>query len=74
LQQALDHGTEAILLDHMSVPDVRKAGRKFVRGNRGGFRWSARAESRCRTCGPYAEAGVDFISVAALTLSAARWI
>jgi nicotinate-nucleotide pyrophosphorylase (carboxylating) len=49
LQQALDHGAEAILLDHVSVETCAKRSRS-VRGSRGGFRWSARAESIWRTC------------------------
>ena len=70
LQQALDHGTEAILLDHMSVPDVRKAVEICARQSR-------RIPLECaggitlQNVRSYAEAGVDFISVAALTLSAA---
>jgi len=70
LQQALDHGTESILLDHMSVPDVRKAVEICARQSR-------RIPLECaggitlQNVRSYAEAGVDFISVAALTLSAA---
>ena len=70
LQQALDHGTEAILLDHMSVPDVRKAVEICARQSR-------RIPLECaggitlQNVRSYAEAGVDFIWVASLTLSAA---
>jgi nicotinate-nucleotide pyrophosphorylase (carboxylating) len=69
LQQALDHGAEAILLDHFSVADVRKAVEICARQSR-------RIPLECaggitlQNVRSYAEAGVDFISVAALTLSA----
>jgi nicotinate-nucleotide pyrophosphorylase (carboxylating) len=68
LRQALDHGAEAILLDHLSVEDVRQAAEICSRHSR-------RIPLECaggitlQNVRAYAEAGVDFISVAALTLS-----
>jgi nicotinate-nucleotide pyrophosphorylase (carboxylating) len=69
LQQALDHGAEAILLDNVSMETVRKAVEICSRQSRriplecaGGINFeNVRA---------YAETGVDFISVGALTQSA----
>lgn len=69
LQQALDHGAEAILLDHVSVEDVRKAVDICSRASR-------RIPLECaggitlENIRAYAESGVDFISVGALTQSA----
>src|SRR5271163_2758071 len=68
LEQALEHGGEAILLDNMSVEDVKRAVERCSRVERrvplecsGGIRLdNVRA---------YAEAGVDFISVGLLTHS-----
>jgi nicotinate-nucleotide pyrophosphorylase (carboxylating) len=68
LQQALDHGAEAILLDNMSVEDVRKAVEICSRQPR-------RIPLECAgginlgNVRSYAETGVDFISVGALTHS-----
>ena len=69
LQQALDHGAEAILLDHVSVETVRMAVEICSRQPQ-------RIPLEC-ACGvtlenvrAYAETGVDFISVGALTHSA----
>jgi nicotinate-nucleotide pyrophosphorylase (carboxylating) len=68
LQQALDHGAEAILLDHLSVENVRQAAEICSRHSR-------RIPLECaggitlQNVRSYAEAGVDFISVAALTQS-----
>ena len=68
LQQALDHGAEAILLDHVSVADVRKAVDICSRHSR-------RIPLECagginlENVRAYAETGVDFISVGALTQS-----
>lgn len=69
LEQALTHGAEALLLDNMSVEDVRrsvercsKEGRRIPLEVSGGIKLdNVRA---------YAETGVDFISVGALTHSA----
>ncbi len=69
LQQALDHGAEAVLLDHMSVEHVRKAVEICARHTR-------RIPLECaggitlENVRAYAEAGVDYISVGALTQSA----
>ncbi|MGB8011452.1 MAG: carboxylating nicotinate-nucleotide diphosphorylase [Terriglobales bacterium] len=66
LQLALDHGAEAILLDHVSVEDVRRAVEICSRHSR-------RIPLECaggitlQNVRAYAEAGVDFISVGALT-------
>jgi nicotinate-nucleotide pyrophosphorylase (carboxylating) len=69
LEEALQHGAEAILLDNMSPEDARKAvercahhGRRIPLECSGGINLdNVRA---------YAETGVDFISVGALTHSA----
>jgi nicotinate-nucleotide pyrophosphorylase (carboxylating) len=68
LEEALTHGAEAILLDNMSVDDVRRSVERCQRFERriplecsGGIKLdNVRA---------YAEAGVDYISVGALTHS-----
>jgi nicotinate-nucleotide pyrophosphorylase (carboxylating) len=68
LQQALAHGAEAILLDHVSVELVRKAVDICSRHSR-------RIPLECagginlENVRLYAETGVDFISVGALTQS-----
>jgi nicotinate-nucleotide pyrophosphorylase (carboxylating) len=68
LQQALEHGAEAILLDHVSVANVRKAVEICSRHSR-------RIPLECgggitlENVRSYAETGVDFISVGALTHS-----
>jgi nicotinate-nucleotide pyrophosphorylase (carboxylating) len=72
LQQALDHGAEAILLDHVSVEDVRKAveicSNIFSTQQR-------RIPLECaggvtlENVRAYAETGVDFIAAGALTQS-----
>jgi nicotinate-nucleotide pyrophosphorylase (carboxylating) len=68
LQQALDHGAEAILLDHLSVEDARKAVEICSRQPR-------RIPLECaggidlENVRSYAATGVDFISVGALTHS-----
>ncbi|MGB0045269.1 MAG: carboxylating nicotinate-nucleotide diphosphorylase [Terriglobales bacterium] len=68
LQQALEHGAEAILLDNVSVETVRKAVEICSRHSR-------RIPLECagginlENVRAYAETGVDFISVGALTHS-----
>ena len=69
MEEALAHGAEALLLDHMAVEDVRKAVEHCARLERripiecsGGI--------RLENIRAYAETGVDFISVGALTHSA----
>lgn len=68
MQQALEHGAEAILLDNVSVDDVRKAveicshlPRRMPIECSGGI--------TLENVQAYAETGVDFISVGALTHS-----
>src|SRR5271170_150707 len=70
LDQALEHGGEAILLDNMSVDDVKHsvercshAGRRIPLEVSGGI--------KLENVRAYAETGVNFISVGALTHSAA---
>jgi nicotinate-nucleotide pyrophosphorylase (carboxylating) len=69
LEQALTHGAEAVLLDNMSVQDVREAVLRCARAER-------RIPVECaggihlENVRAYAETGVDFISVGALTHSA----
>ena len=69
LNEALEHGAEAILLDNMSVEDVKKAAERCSRADR-------RIPLECAggivldNVRAYAEAGVDYISVGALTHSA----
>jgi nicotinate-nucleotide pyrophosphorylase (carboxylating) len=69
LEQALTHGAEAILLDNMTVEDVRTAVERCGRHER-------RIPLECSggivldNVRAYAETGVDFISVGALTHSA----
>jgi len=68
LPLALEHGAEAILMDHVSVEDVRKAVEICARQPR-------RIPLECsgginlENVGAYAETGVDFISVGVLTYS-----
>jgi nicotinate-nucleotide pyrophosphorylase (carboxylating) len=69
MEEALAHGAEALLLDNMSVEDVRKAVERCSRLERrmpvecsGGI--------RLENVRAYAETGVDFISVGALTHAA----
>jgi nicotinate-nucleotide pyrophosphorylase (carboxylating) len=69
LEQALEHGGEAILLDNMSVEDVKRAvercshvGRRIPLEVSGGI--------TLENVRAYAETGVNFISVGALTHSA----
>ena len=69
LDEALTHGAEAVLLDNMSVGDVQKAVERCARHTR-------RVPLECSggiTLGnvrAYAETGVEYISVGALTHSA----
>ena len=69
LEEALHHGAEAILLDNMSPADARKAVERCAQHER-------RIPLECsgginlENVRAYAESGVDFISVGALTHSA----
>ena len=68
LEQAIAHGAEAILLDNMSVEDVKKSVEFCSNQNR-------RLPLECsggitlENVRAYAQTGVDFISVGALTHS-----
>ncbi len=68
LEEALEHGAEAVLLDHMSVDDVSRAVERVARHTR-------RVPLECSggikldTVRSYAETGVEYISVGALTQS-----
>ncbi|HEY7095916.1 MAG TPA: carboxylating nicotinate-nucleotide diphosphorylase [Terriglobales bacterium] len=68
LEEALTHGAEAVLVDNMSVEDVRKAVERCAKMER-------RIPVECsgginlQNIRAYAETGVDFISVGALTHS-----
>ena len=68
LEEALTHGAEAVLLDNMSVEDVKQAVTRCARLER-------RIPVECsggivlENIRAYAETGVDFISVGALTHS-----
>jgi len=68
LEEALTHGAEAVLLDNMSVEDVKKAVER-------GAQHTRRVPLECsggitlENVRAYAEAGVDYISVGALTHS-----
>jgi nicotinate-nucleotide pyrophosphorylase (carboxylating) len=68
LEQALTHGAEAVLLDNMSVDDVRLA---VERCSRLGKPVPVECSSgvRLENVRAYAETGVDFISVGLLTHS-----
>jgi len=69
LEQALEHGAEMILLDNMSVADVKRAVERCSRLGR-------RLPLECsggitlENVRAYGETGVDFISVGSLTHSA----
>jgi nicotinate-nucleotide pyrophosphorylase (carboxylating) len=74
LDEALAHGAEAILLDHMTPAEVRRSVEhiKTVTAGEPG-RWiptEASGGIMLDTARAYAETGVDFISVGALTNSA----
>jgi nicotinate-nucleotide pyrophosphorylase (carboxylating) len=70
LEIALQNDAEAILLDNMSVEDVRKAIDRVVRHTRH-LQLECSGGITLENVRQYAEAGVDFISVGALTHSAA---
>ena len=68
LEEALAHGTEAVLLDNMSIEEVRRAVERCAKLERripiecsGGI--------RLENVRAYAETGVDFISIGLLTHS-----
>jgi len=69
LDDALTHGAEAILLDNMSVEDVRRAVERCARESRR-IPLECSGGIKLENIRAYAETGVDFISVGALTHSA----
>lgn len=66
LRQALDAGVDRVLLDNFSIPRLRRA----VRLCAGRVQTEASGNIRLSNARDYAETGVDFISVGALTHSA----
>jgi len=68
LYQALDHGAEAILLDHVSVEHVRKAV-EICSSHQRRIPLECAGGINLENVRSYAETGVDFISVGALTQS-----
>jgi nicotinate-nucleotide pyrophosphorylase (carboxylating) len=69
LEQALEHGGEAILLDNMSVEDVKRAVERCLLVERR-IPLEVSGGITLENVRPYAETGVNFISVGALTHSA----
>ena len=69
LEQALEFGAEAILLDNMSPQDVRQAVERCTKADRR-VPLEASGGINLENVRAYAETGVDFISVGALTHSA----
>jgi len=69
LEQAIEHGAEAILLDNMPVEDVRLAVERCARADRH-IPLEVSGGINLENVRAYAEAGVNFISVGALTHSA----
>jgi nicotinate-nucleotide pyrophosphorylase (carboxylating) len=70
LEQAIAGGAESILLDNMSPGDVKKAVRR-IRATLPKISIEASGSMNLKTVRKYALAGVDFVSVGALTHSAA---
>jgi nicotinate-nucleotide pyrophosphorylase (carboxylating) len=70
LEQAIAGGAESILLDNMSPGDVKKAV-KQIRAKLPKIPIEASGSMNLKTVRKYALAGVDFVSVGALTHSAA---
>lgn len=69
LEQALQHGAEAILLDSMPVDDVKRAVERCSRADRR-IPLEVSGGITLENIRAYADAGVNFISVGALTQSA----
>jgi nicotinate-nucleotide pyrophosphorylase (carboxylating) len=69
LEQALQHGGEAILLDNMSVEDVRRAVARCLQAEHR-IPLEVSGGITLENVRAYAETGVNFISVGALTHSA----
>jgi nicotinate-nucleotide pyrophosphorylase (carboxylating) len=70
LEQAIAGGAESILLDNMTPSQVKKAV-KLIRAGLPGVPIEASGNMNLKTVRKYALAGVDFVSVGALTHSAA---
>jgi nicotinate-nucleotide pyrophosphorylase (carboxylating) len=70
LEQAIAGGAESILLDNMTPSQVKKAV-KQIRSTLPGVPIEASGNMNLKTVRKYALAGVDFVSVGALTHSAA---
>jgi nicotinate-nucleotide pyrophosphorylase (carboxylating) len=70
MEEALEHGGEAILLDNMSVEDVKAAVERCA-GRERRIPLECSGGINLENVRAYAETGVDFISVGALTHSAA---
>jgi nicotinate-nucleotide pyrophosphorylase (carboxylating) len=68
LEQALKHGAEALLLDNMAVDDVRRAVERCASHSRR-LPLEASGGIKLENVRAYAETGVDYISVGALTHS-----
>jgi nicotinate-nucleotide pyrophosphorylase (carboxylating) len=69
LEEALQHGGEAILLDHMSPEDVRKAVERLKSLDRD-LPLECSGGITLENVRAYADTGVDFITVGALTQAA----
>jgi nicotinate-nucleotide pyrophosphorylase (carboxylating) len=69
LEQALEHDAEAILLDNMSVENVKRAVERCTRANRH-IPLEVSGGINLENVRAYAETGVNFISVGSLTHSA----
>jgi nicotinate-nucleotide pyrophosphorylase (carboxylating) len=69
LEQALEHGAEAILLDNMSVDDVKRAAARCAQSERR-IPLEVSGGIKLENVRAYAETGVNFISVGSLTHSA----
>jgi nicotinate-nucleotide pyrophosphorylase (carboxylating) len=69
LEDALAYGAEAILLDNMTVPDVKSAVERCAKADRR-IPLESSGGITLENVRAYAETGVDFISVGALTHSA----
>jgi nicotinate-nucleotide pyrophosphorylase (carboxylating) len=69
LEQAIEHGAEAILLDNMSVEEVKRAVERVKRADRH-IPLEVSGGVSLENVRAYAETGVNFISVGSLTHSA----
>ena len=69
LDEAIDHGAEAILLDNMSAEEVKRAVERVGRANRH-IPLEVSGGIKLENVRSYAETGVNFISVGSLTHSA----